>query len=116
MRERIKQMDGHANHASQQILDLLAKESSLMRDRHLLASEVEFLRRQMSAADRKQADKYYSSTRHLVNEVLNNVRYEQEDKEREVVEEFKVTEDLFRKEEEESVATPSEDLEDLLDN
>jgi hypothetical protein len=90
-----------------------------MRDRHLLASEVEFLRRQMSCEDKKKADKYYSSTRHLVNEILNNVRYEQEDKQREIVEEFKVADDLFKKEEEEaSVATPSidNDIEDLIDS
>lgn len=95
-----------------------------MRDRHLLASEVEFLRRQMSSADRKKADEYYSGTRHLVNEILNNVRYEQEEKQKGIVgreEEHQEApvideENLFKKKDEEyeeSFETPTEEDIDL---
>ena len=55
-----------------------------MRDRHLLASEVEFLRRQMSTEDRDHK-LYTSSSGHMVNEILNTIRYEQEIKEREII-------------------------------
>ena len=105
-----------------QILDLLAKESSLMRDRHLLASEVEFLRRQVLAGDRKDSNKHFSSTRHMVDEILNNVRYEQDLKEKEIVDKFAArnTQDFdftagqkVPSEKEESIDTPTEDEIDL---
>ena len=41
MRDRLRQMDTHAQRSSSQVLELLAKETALLRDRQLLAREVE---------------------------------------------------------------------------
>ncbi|KAJ8308035.1 hypothetical protein KUTeg_012909 [Tegillarca granosa] len=77
MKERLKQMDDHAQNQSQQILDALSKCSSLMRDRQLLAREVEFLRRQISYAQEEDIQKYISSNKPLVDEVLSTITAEE---------------------------------------
>ena len=58
-----------------QILDLLSRESALMRDRQLLAKEVEFLRFQFLNSS-EDIDKLYSSRRHVIDDILNSVRTE----------------------------------------
>ncbi len=57
---------------------MLGKEGALMRDRQLLAREVEFLRQQALTINESDIDKVYSSRRHLVDDILNVVRTEDE--------------------------------------
>ncbi|KAK3597838.1 hypothetical protein CHS0354_029408 [Potamilus streckersoni] len=79
MKERVKMMDDHAQHQGTQILELLAKQTSLMRDRQILARELEFLRRQITKTNDEDLDKYFSSNKNLVNEVLQNMNVEDKD-------------------------------------
>lgn len=48
-----------------------------MRDRQLLAREVEFLRRQISYAQEEDIQKYISSNKPLVDEVLSTITAEE---------------------------------------
>ncbi|KAL3873813.1 hypothetical protein ACJMK2_036898 [Sinanodonta woodiana] len=79
MKERVKMMDDHAQHQGTQILELLAKQTSLMRDRQILARELEFLRRQIIKTNDQDLDKYFSSNKNIVNEVLQNMNVEEKD-------------------------------------
>ncbi|XP_013420193.1 serologically defined colon cancer antigen 8 homolog isoform X2 [Lingula anatina] len=74
MRQRLAQMDEHAQYQGQQILDLLAKQSSLMRDRQLLGKEVEFLRAQVAPPNECDLDKLVTSRRGMVDDVLESAR------------------------------------------
>ena len=62
-----------------QILDLLAKQSSLMRDRQLLGKEVEFLRAQVASPNESDLDKLVTSRRTLVDDVLHNAQRSDQD-------------------------------------
>ncbi len=64
-----------------QILELLAKESSLMRDRQVLSREVEFLRQQMVPTNDTDIDKQnllYSSRHVAVQEIIDSVKQAEE--------------------------------------
>ena len=63
-----------------QVLELLAKESALMRDRQLLAKEVEFLRRQLLDRNEAEMTHFYSSQKGLVDGILLDVKGEEEAK------------------------------------
>lgn len=78
MRQRLQQMDDHAQHSAQQILNLLSKQTGLMRDRQLLAKEVEFLRAQMNARNESDMDKLFSSHKGVVDDILENIHVEGE--------------------------------------
>ena len=58
-------------------MELLARESALLRDRALLAREVEFLRH-ITLSTANQPDMLGSTQRHLVDDILNNLRIEGE--------------------------------------
>ncbi|XP_033735413.1 serologically defined colon cancer antigen 8 homolog [Pecten maximus] len=77
MKERLKMMDDHNQTQSQQVLDLIACQSKLNRDRQLLAREVEFLRRQIAQSTEEELQKYFSSNKGLVDEILTNVTSEE---------------------------------------
>lgn len=62
------------------IMELITKQTGLMRDRTLLARELEFLRRNISKNNQEEASQFISSSRLLVDEVLNNIRSEEIDK------------------------------------
>ncbi|KAK3094095.1 hypothetical protein FSP39_024078 [Pinctada imbricata] len=77
MKERLKMMDDHAQHQSQQILDLLARLSALTRDRQLLSREVEFLRKQITRTEEEDLQRFFSSNRALVDDIIKNVNAEE---------------------------------------
>ncbi|XP_046364378.1 serologically defined colon cancer antigen 8-like [Haliotis rufescens] len=77
MKERLKMMDDHAQHQSSQMLEILTKLSSVVRDRQLLAREVDFLRTQLSRIDQSTVHKLSSSSKALVDEILNAVTKEE---------------------------------------
>lgn len=62
------------------MMELLTRQTSLMRDRQLLARELEFLRRNISKNNQEDASQFISSCRLLVDEVLNNIRSEEIEK------------------------------------
>ena len=63
-----------------QVLELITKQTGLMRDRQLLAREVEFLRRNISKNNQDELNKFVSSNKLLVDEVLDNIRVEDMEK------------------------------------
>ncbi|KAI0237436.1 hypothetical protein LSAT2_012033 [Lamellibrachia satsuma] len=75
MRERLRQLDAHAYKSGQQILELLSKESCLMKERQVLAREVEFLRTQLTR-NGTDVNVLCSSHTGAVNDILGNVRNE----------------------------------------
>lgn len=80
MTERLKMMDDHAQHQGTQVMELLTRQTSLMRDRQVLARELEFLRRNISRNNQEEVSKFTSSNRLLVDEVLDNIRTEELEK------------------------------------
>lgn len=58
----------------------MARESSLMKDRAVLAREVEFLRCSLKSEDTCHLEKLLSSQQGLVNEILRNVKSEETQK------------------------------------
>lgn len=80
MKERLKMMDDHTQTQSQQVLDLIASQNKMNRDRQLLAREVEFLRRQIAQSTEEELQKYFSSNKGLVDEILTNVTSEEREK------------------------------------
>lgn len=56
-----------------QLLDLLSNNTKLTRDRQLLAREVEFLRKEITKSQEDDLQKYFSSNKALVDEILTNV-------------------------------------------
>ena len=62
---------------SLQILELLAKESSLMRDRQLLAREIEFLRREATVAQDSDLEKVFATRNDIIEDILENVKNEE---------------------------------------
>ncbi|XP_055957438.1 serologically defined colon cancer antigen 8 homolog [Patella vulgata] len=77
MSERLKMMDEHAQHQSQQLIQILAKQTRLMRDRQLLARELDFLRSQIGQLDKYNTVKLSSSCVALVNEILDGISKEE---------------------------------------
>lgn len=61
-------------------MELLTRQTSLMRDRQVLARELEFLRRNISRNNQEEISNFVSSNKLLVDEVLENVRSEELEK------------------------------------
>lgn len=60
-----------------QLLDLLAQQSALIRDRQLLSREVEFLRKQIAKSNEEDLEKFFSSNKTLVDDIIENVNCEE---------------------------------------
>ncbi|XP_053409241.1 serologically defined colon cancer antigen 8 homolog [Mercenaria mercenaria] len=80
MTERLKMMDDHSQHQGTQVMELLTRQQSLMRDRQVLARELEFLRRNISRNNQEEISNFVSSNKLLVDEVLDNVRTDEFEK------------------------------------
>lgn len=80
MTERLKMMDDHAQHQGTQVMELITRQSSLLKDRAILARELEFLRRNISRNNQDEMNKFVSSNKPLVDEVLDNIREEEAEK------------------------------------
>ena len=63
-----------------QMLELLTRQAGLLRDRQLLARELEYLRRHISKNNQNDIAQFVSSNKLLVDEVLNNIRVEESEK------------------------------------
>ena len=59
-----------------QVLELLARETALMKDRQVLAREVEFLRKHLSAKDTKTFERLLNAHHTMVDDILVQVRTE----------------------------------------
>ena len=57
-----------------QLLELLARETALMKDRQVLAREVEFLRKHLTAKDTKTFERLLSTHHTMVDDILVQVR------------------------------------------
>ncbi|XP_062614586.1 serologically defined colon cancer antigen 8 homolog [Saccostrea cucullata] len=77
MKDRLKKMDELAQEQGQQILDLLAQHSALLRDRQLLSREVEFLRKQIIKSNEEDLEKFFSSNKTLVDDIIKSVNSEE---------------------------------------
>ena len=62
------------------MLEALTRQTSLLRDRQLLARELEYLRRNISKNNQDEMNKFVSSNKLLVDEVLDNIRVEESEK------------------------------------
>lgn len=80
MKERLKKMDDHAQEQGQQILDLLAQQSAMLRDRQLLSREVEFLRKEIAKFTEADLEKFFSSNKTLVDDIIKSVNTEEMEK------------------------------------
>ncbi|KAL5009093.1 hypothetical protein ScPMuIL_014674 [Solemya velum] len=80
MKERLKLMDDHAQHQGGQMVELLTRQSVLFRDRQLLARELEFLRKQLLQTNEADLNKFVSSNKCLVDDVLSSVLEEEKGK------------------------------------
>nr|XP_022328885.1 serologically defined colon cancer antigen 8 homolog [Crassostrea virginica] len=80
MKERLKKMDDHAQEQGQQILDLLAQQSAFLRDRQLLSREVEFLRKEIAKFTEADLEKFFSSNKTLVDDIIKSVNCEEMEK------------------------------------
>ena len=60
-----------------QVLELLTRQTSLQRDRAVLARELEFLRRNISSTNKDDMNKFVSSNKLLVDEVMGNIKTEE---------------------------------------
>ena len=60
-------------------MELLSKEAGLMRDRQILSREVEFLRQQLTT-NNVDLNRFYSSHTVVVNDIISNVKWEQEER------------------------------------
>ena len=63
-----------------QLLELLTRQSGLLRDRQLLARELEYLRRHIAKNNQDELNKFVSSNKPLVDEVLDVIRAEDSEK------------------------------------
>ncbi|XP_076442879.1 serologically defined colon cancer antigen 8 homolog [Babylonia areolata] len=79
MAARLKAMDEHAQNQATQIIEILAINSRLTRDRQLLAKEVEFLRNQLSRINTTEVIRLNSSSKPLVDDILNALTKEERD-------------------------------------
>nr|KAG5691631.1 hypothetical protein BaRGS_023802 [Batillaria attramentaria] len=79
MAARLKAMDEHAQIQSTQLVEILAVNSRLTRDRQLLAKEVEFLRHQLSRINTTEVIRLNSSSKPLVDDILNALTKEERD-------------------------------------
>ncbi|XP_052696420.1 serologically defined colon cancer antigen 8 homolog [Crassostrea angulata] len=77
MKERLKKMDDYAQEQGQQILDLLSQQSALLRDRLLLSREVEFLRKEITKFTEADLEKFFSSNKTLVDDIIKSVNTEE---------------------------------------
>ena len=73
-------------------MELITRQTSLMRDRTVLARELEFLRRNISKNNQNEISKFVSSNKLLVDEVMDNIRTEELEKHDTVVTK---TKDIF---------------------
>ena len=62
------------------MLELLTRQTGLLRDRQLLAKELEYLRRHISKNNQNDIAQFVSSNKLLVDEVLDNIRVEESEK------------------------------------
>ena len=62
------------------MLELLTRQTGLLRDRQLLARELEYLRRHISKNNQNDIAQFVSSNKLLVDEVLDNIRVEENEK------------------------------------
>ena len=62
------------------MLELLTRQTGLLRDRQLLARELEYLRRHISKNNQNDIAQFVSSNKLLVDEVLDNIRVEESEK------------------------------------
>lgn len=62
-----------------QVLDLLSRQSSLMKDRQLLARELEYLRSKLIPGNESDLEKLFTSGKGAVDEVLSAVSQEKAD-------------------------------------
>ncbi|KAL8589849.1 hypothetical protein ACOMHN_020852 [Nucella lapillus] len=79
MAARIKAMDDHAQNQAVQLMEILTVNSRLTRDRQLLAKEVEFLRNQLSRINTTEVIRLNSSSKPLVDDILNALTKEERD-------------------------------------
>ncbi|XP_076099849.1 serologically defined colon cancer antigen 8 homolog [Mytilus galloprovincialis] len=79
MTERLKMLDDHGQNQSQQILELIACQSRLMKDRQLLVREVEFLRKEIAKSNEEDLNKFLSSNKPLVDEIISTVNSEEKE-------------------------------------
>lgn len=63
-----------------QILDLLAQQSAFLRDRQLLSREVEFLRKEIAKFTEADLEKFFSSNKTLVDDIIKSVNCEEMEK------------------------------------
>ena len=63
-----------------QMLELLTRQTGLLRDRQLLARELEYLRRHIAKNNQDGVSQFVSSNKLLVDEVLDNIRVEESEK------------------------------------
>ncbi|KAK7104432.1 serologically defined colon cancer antigen 8 homolog [Littorina saxatilis] len=73
MAARLKAMDEHAQAQATQLMEILAANSKLSRDRQILAKEVEFLRTQLSRINTTEVIRLNSSSKPLVDDILNGL-------------------------------------------
>ncbi|XP_064621461.1 serologically defined colon cancer antigen 8 homolog isoform X2 [Lineus longissimus] len=73
MRQQIKLMDEHAQSNATQVLDLLAQQTELMKDRQMLAKEVEFLRNQVTPYNASDVDKLFTTNKGKVENILDTL-------------------------------------------
>lgn len=79
MTERLKMLDDHGQGQSQQILELIASQSRLMKDRQLMVKEVEFLRKQIAKNNEEDLQKFLSSNKPLIDEIISTVHSEEKE-------------------------------------
>lgn len=58
-------------------MDLLSQQSALLRDRLLLSREVEFLRKEITKFTEADLEKFFSSNKTLVDDIIKSVNTEE---------------------------------------
>lgn len=58
-------------------MDLLSQQSALLRDRLLLSLEVEFLRKEITKFTEADLEKFFSSNKTLVDDIIKSVNTEE---------------------------------------
>ncbi|XP_025104579.1 serologically defined colon cancer antigen 8 homolog [Pomacea canaliculata] len=106
MAARLKAMDEHAKNQATQLLEILAANSRLTRDRQLLAKEVEFLRFQLSRINTEEIIRLNSSSKPLVDDILNAIT--KEERENLPATTFKITDFLMTAADFEDIAEEKE--------
>lgn len=61
-------------------MDLLAQQSAMLRDRQLLSREVEFLRKEIAKFTEADLEKFFSSNKTLVDDIIKSVNTEEMEK------------------------------------